>query len=359
MIHTILVINPGSTSTKLALWNDDGPICEENITHPVKDIAGRSVVDQLAFREQAILDFVARHGDIVPDAICGRGGPMRSLAGGTYTIDDAMLADLRSARYGEHASLLGGLIASKLGKRWDIPTFVVDPVSVDELVPQARLSGVPAITRNSRSHALSLKAVMRLAADELGRELASTSFVAAHMGGGITIAAVDGGKLTDVNDALLGMGPFSPFRAGALPLHGVLDLAFSPGAIRSDVEKLLATESGLYAYLGTGDLREIESRLDEPEVKSIFDAMVYQIAKEIGAMAAALGCKIDGVIMTGGMSHCRPLIDGLQAYIAPLGRLFLYPGEREMEALALGGLRVLQGKERAATYPANHEDGST
>jgi len=352
-VPTVLVINPGSTSTKIALFNEEGPQLEENLEHDVEELAAlAAIADQLPLREKALGDFLARAGDPKLDAVVGRGGPLKPLEGGTYQADDKLLADLGSAKYGEHASLLGGLLARRAADARGIPAFVVDPVTVDELDPLARVSGLKGIERSGRSHALSLKAVTRLAAARAGKPLDQSRFVAAHLGGGVSVAAMKGGRIVDVNDALLGMGPFSANRAGALPLRGVLDLAFAEGAERRKIEKMLVSEAGLYSYLGTADLKEIERRAEGGDGKAefAFRAMVYQIAKEIGAAAASLKGRVDGVILTGGMSRSDFLLQELRPYIDFLGPLFHYPGEREMEALAQGGLRVLEGREKAKSY---------
>ncbi len=355
MSLAVLVVNPGSTSTKLALWSETGCLRQEDLPHdPAEIAASRRVADQLPTRLAAARAFLAGAGEPDFAAVVGRGGPLRPLEGGSYPVDAAMLADLAGARHGEHASLLGGLIAQALAAERGLPAFVVDPVSVDELDPVARLSGVPEIERLGRSHALSLKAVSRLAAAELGRPLAETRFAAAHLGGGISVAALRGGRIVDVNDALLGMGPFTPYRAGALPLRGLLDLAFAPNARRGQVEQKLRAESGLFGYLGTGDLIEVEARIAAGDARAAaaFAAMAYQIAKELGAVAAALDLRLDGVILTGGMSKSTLLVERLQASVGALGRFFIYPGEREMEALALGALRVLRGEEAPRPYGA-------
>lgn len=350
---TVLVINPGSTSTKIALFNGEGSQLEENLEHDAAELAAFSTVaEQLPLREQALDDFLARAGDPKLDAVVGRGGPLKPLEGGSYEADDGLLADLQSARYGEHASLLGGLLARRVADAKGIPAYVVDPVTVDELDPLARVSGVKGIERSGRSHALSLKAVTRLAAARVGKPLEQSRFVAAHLGGGISVAAMKGGRIVDVNDALLGMGPFSANRAGALPLRGVLDLAFAPGAERRRIKKFLSSEAGLLSYLGTADLKEIERRAESGDEKAAFAfrAMVYQIAKEMGAVGAALKGRVDGVILTGGMSRSDFLLQELRPYIDYLGPVFHYPGEREMEALAQGALRVLEGREKARSY---------
>ncbi len=353
MPFSVLVINPGSTSTKLALWGEAGALREETLDHaPEEMTAAGSVSAQLPTRLAAVQTFLSSAGDPAFDAVAGRGGPLRPLEGGSYRVDEDLLADLRSARWGEHASLLGGLLAEAIATERGLPAFVVDPVTVDELDPVARISGVPEIQRLGRGHALSLKAVSRLAAAEIGKPLTETRFTAAHLGGGISVAALRGGRIVDVNDALLGMGPFSPFRAGALPLRGLLDLVYSQGESRGSIEKKLSTESGLFGYLGTGDLVEVEKRIatGDEQAATIFAAMVYQIAKELGAMAAALEMKLDGILLTGGMSRSELLVSALAERLSGLAPFHVYPGEREMEALALGALRVLRGEEEARHY---------
>ncbi|MEZ4396805.1 MAG: butyrate kinase [Candidatus Krumholzibacteriia bacterium] len=360
---TVLAINPGSTSTKLALFDETGCLRQEEIHHTAEELAATPVLrDQLPARLAATRRFLAAADDPALHAVVGRGGPLRPLEGGCYRVDDAMADDLASARWGEHASLLGGLMARSLGEARGVPALVVDPVSVDELDPVARLSGVPEITRLGRSHALSLKAVSRLAAAELALPLAESRFAAAHMGGGISVAAMRGGRIVDVNDALLGMGPFTPFRAGALPLRGVLDLVYGSGTAsspegarvpaRGQVERHLRAESGLFAYLGTGDLREVEARMDagDGRASEVWEAMVYQIAKELGAVAAALDLDVHAVILTGGMSRSERLVARLEERVGGLGPFLVYPGEREMEALAAGALRVLAGEEQLRDY---------
>lgn len=356
----ILVINPGSTSTKLALF-DTEVSRQVTVDHdPASFNADGGVVAQLGLREDAVLAFLTEAGDPRLEAVVGRGGPLRPLEGGTWLVDDAMVADLKSARWGEHASLLGGLLARRLADRHGVNAYVVDPVSVDEMDPLARLSGVPGIERNGRSHALNIKAVARLAADELGKPLPDTRFAVAHMGGGISVAAMRGGRIADVNDALLGMGPFSPYRAGALPIRGILDLAFAEGADRRELEKKLSTESGLQGYLGTGDLREVEKRIDDGDgfADRILRAMGLQIAKEIGAVAAFLGGDLDGVILTGGMAKSELLLTHLRERIGWIAPIQVFAGEREMDAMAAGARRILNGKEAVRLYGDSKEAGA-
>ena len=229
---------------------------------------------------------------------------------------------------------------------------MVDPVTVDEFTPYARLSGLPQIERKCRSHALNIKAVSREAAAKIGKPLNQTRFVVAHMGGGLSICALENGRIVDVNDGLLGMGPFSPERAGALPIGGLVEVCYSGEFGREDLIRKLSSESGLKAYLGTSDLIEIESRIEngDADARLYFNAMLYQIAKEIGAMAAVLKGNLDGIILTGGMANSERLTNTLKDYVSFLGRVFIFAGEREMEALALGAFRVLAGEEEAKTY---------
>lgn len=354
MDSAVLVINPGSTSTKIAVWGVSGPLLQQTIVHPSDELSRYPrVVDQFHLRKDAVEEAV---GDWLTKnklaAVVGRGGPLRPLEGGTYFINQRMLEDLRSGKYSNHASNLGAILSHYFAGRLDIPCFVVDPVTVDEFTDLARVSGVPEIQRKCRSHALNIKATAREAAAMIGKGIEDTRFVVAHMGGGLSICALQGGRICDVNDGLLGMGPFSPERAGALPIGALVKLCFSGKFDEGGLLQKLSTESGLKGYLGTSDLVEIERRIEagDSEARLYYDAMIYQIAKEIGAIAAVLKGDMDGIILTGGMAHSTRLTNGLKEYIGFLGRLFVIPGEKEMEALALGAFRVLQGKEEAKTY---------
>jgi butyrate kinase len=350
----VLVLNPGSTSTKIAVWSTEGPLLQETVAHPSDELAQYPrVVDQFPLRLEAIeaagSDWL-QSGKL--NAVVGRGGPLRPLEGGTYRITERMLDDLRSAKWSNHASNLGAIIAHHLAGKLDLPCFVVDPVTVDEFSPLARISGVPEIQRKARSHALNIKATARQAATMIGKPLDQTRFVVVHMGGGLSICALEGGRIIDVNDGLLGMGPFSPERAGALPIGALVKLCFSGEFAEEELLRKLSTESGLKAYLGTSDCVEVERRMEagDDEAKLYYNAMLYQIAKEIGAMAAVLMGSLDGIILTGGMANSPLLTETLKAYVAFLGKVFVIPGEKEMEALAWGAFRVLEGKEEAKVY---------
>jgi butyrate kinase len=354
MLKPVLVINPGSTSTKIAVWNMEGSLLQEMIYHPAGELAEfPRVVDQFDVRLEALKRVV---GDwLVPDrlsALVGRGGPLRPLEGGTYSINPSMLDDLRSAKYSNHASNLGALIAHHLAAELTIPCYVVDPITVDEFTPLARISGLPGIERKCRSHALNIKAVSRKVAEQIGKPLSQTGFSVAHMGGGLSICALDGGKIVDVNDGLLGMGPFSPERAGALPIGALVEICYSGKYAKEELLQLLSRESGLKAYLGDADLLAVEKRIEagDGEAELHYNAMLYQIAKEIGAVTAALKGGIDGVILTGGMANSKRLVETLKNYVSSLGPVFLVAGEMEMEALAQGVFRVLSGEEQPKEY---------
>jgi butyrate kinase len=354
MLKPVLVINPGSTSTKIAVWSVEGSLVQETVSHPAEELGEfPRVVDQFDLRLESLKRVV---GDwLVPErlsAVVGRGGPLRPLAGGTYSINQSMLDDLRSAKYSNHASNLGALIAHHLAAELTVPCYVVDPITVDEFTRLARISGLPGIERKCRSHALNIKAVSRKVASQIGKPLDQTGFSIAHMGGGLSICALDGGKIVDVNDGLLGMGPFSPERAGALPIGPLVELCFSGKYTKEELLQRLSMESGLKAYLGDADLVAIENRIDDGdnEAELHYNAMLYQIAKEIGAVTAALKGGIDGVILTGGMANSKRLVETLKTYVAFLGPVFIVAGEMEMEALAQGAFRVLSGEEEPKEY---------
>ena len=357
----ILVINPDSTSTKVAVSTTGETVAvpavifQATIDHTTQGTSlSTQVVEQEDLRFEAILTTLSPMlQDNSIDLIMARGGPLKPLRGGVYRVDETMLSDLRNARYANHASNLGALLGKRLADQWQVPLYIADPVTVDEFESVARISGVPGIVRKCRSHALNLKATARRLAEQLEIAFDRSRFVGVHMGGGISVAAMKYGRIIDVNDALLGMGPFGPERAGALPLAGVLDLAFESGATKVELEKRLAGESGLKGYLGTANLPQVEERIQagDEKAKTVYDAMVYQIAKEIGAMATVLKTCLDGIFLTGGMAHSEMLVTGIRKRVAGLADIHVFPGEMEMEALAAAGLRVLAGLETPCEYP--------
>ena len=286
------------------------------------------------------------------DAIAARGGPLKPLSGGVYRINNAMLSAYRSCEYANHASNLAALIADKLTHQFDVPAYIIDPITSDEFIDLARVSGVPGIERKSRSHALNIKYCARKAASEIGIEITATKFIIAHLGSGFSIAAVAGGKLIDVNDALLGMGPFSVQRAGSLPISGILDEIFSEGKTREQAEQLFSQESGLKGYLGTNQFQEIEQRIADGEKKAklIVDAMIYQIVKEIGGLHAAFSGETSALIVTGGLANSNYLIDKLNKSLSFIQPHIVYNGSFELEALTSGVLSVLNNKENPQEY---------
>lgn len=347
----VFVINPGSTSTKLAFFDERKSRWEQTLDHPMSIGAHpRDVLDERAEEITGLLG--DKLTDWRPEAVVGRGGPLRPLEGGTYRVNEKMIDELLSERWSAHASNLGAPLARVFASKWDVPAYVVDPVTVDNFTPLARVSGVPGIVRRSRSHALSIRSCAHLAAARIGKPLKRTRFVIAHLGGGISVACVDGGRIVDVNDALLGMGPFTPTRAGALPIGPLVEMATSGEMRKEQLLHKLTDESGFAGYLGTSSLPEVEARIADgnQNAQLVRDAMIYQVAKEIGASAAVFKGKLDAVILTGGLVHSHSFRKVLRSYIRWLGRTFVFPGEREMEALVAGAFRVVKGEEEAKEY---------
>lgn len=355
MSQLMLIINPGSTSTKIALFDGNQKKSEENIRHDAKELSAfDNVADQFDFRMQGINGWInsltLKDGDL--KAVVGRGAPLKPLEGGSYEISDELLDAVKTAKYSNHASNLGPIIASHLGKKFSVPSLISDPITVDNFTDIARISGVPEIPRKCRSHALNIKEVSRREALKDGKTLEEASFVACHMGGGISVAALQRGKIVDVNDGLLGMGPFSPDRAGALPIGGLVKLCYSGEFTEKQLVEKLSRKSGLIAYLGESDLIKIEQRIKTGDKETLlyFNAMAYQIAKEIGIAATVLNGDFDAIILTGGMANSKMLTDEIKKYISFLGDVRVVPGEFEMEALAAAGVRFLNGEEKIKKY---------
>jgi butyrate kinase len=353
----ILVVNPGSTSTKTALFRDAVQLEHRSIAHSAAEL-GRfpRIADQLPFRLGSVEQFMTDRGIRTDSlhAVVGRGGLLRPVEGGTYRVDDRMVEDLMAAAEGEHASNLGALIARAVADRTGIPAFIVDPVVVDELDEAARLTGLPQIRRRSIFHALNQKAVAREAARRLNRPLETLRLIVAHLGGGISVGAHRGGRVVDVNNALDGDGPFSPERSGGLPSGQLADWCFSGKTTFTEVRKKLTGEGGLVAHLGTNDLVETERRLAAGDRKAalVWESMAYQTAKQIGAMAAVLEGRVDALILTGGLASSSAFAEAVSARVRWIAPVLVMPGEKEMESLALGALRILRGEEKARSYQA-------
>ncbi len=351
----VIVINPGSTSTKVALYDHDGQITLESIVHSQIELGKFArISQQLPFRIKAIESFLSKAINFETMnvvGIVGRGGIVKPLSGGTYQINKAFLQDASNGTYGEHASNLGCLIANKLKIKYDLTkVYTVDPVSSGNITEVAQISGVPEIKRVGRGHPLNMKMTARKIATKLDLPYDESDFIIAHLGGGISIAHVKAGQILDVNDALLGMGPFSPNRAGALPLRGLLEL--SKQLTEKELNNKLSKESGLKGYLGTGDLPEVMGMIDngDEKAKLIYDAFVYQTAKEIGSYFAASKAKAQAIIITGGIANNQRFTEDLKSYVGNLTEYIVYPGENEMEALAEGIFRVIDQKEVAQEY---------
>ena len=347
----IVALNPGSTSTKVAHYVGDTEVAREVIRHDAAILAGYDTIwSQFEFRLGIVKEWT-RKIRVQPQAVVGIGGLLRPVTSGTYLVNQRMLADARASLQGFHASNLGCALAFEVGKEHSCPAYIVDPVSVDEFTPLARYSGHPLIERKSLSHALNIHAVARRAALELGKPYENSSFVIAHLGGGISVAPVKGGKIVDANDASSD-GPFSPERTGGLPLQQFITLCYSGKYEEKEMRALVMGKGGLKAYLNSNSATEVEERAKSGDVKAteVLDAMVYQIAKEIGAMATVLSGRLDAIVFTGGMASSETLVSSVRERVSFLARILVCPGEDEMLALAEGALRVLRGEEQAKEY---------
>jgi len=352
--YLVLVVNPGSTSTKVAVYRGARCAARHTVRHSAKSLARfPRLADQVPMREAAVLKTLARSAvePAMLDAVAARGGLLAPCPSGTYRVGPRMLSDLADERYGSHASNLGAVLGARIARRAKAPAFIVDPVAVDELCPEARYSGLPEIERRSIWHALNQKAAARAAAERLGKRYSDVNLVVVHLGGGTSVAAHRRGKAVDVNNALNGDGPFGVERSGGLPAADLVRLARRTPA--AEMRRKIAGAGGVVAYLGTNDMVDVERRAKagDREARGVLDAMAYQVAKEIGACAAVLAGDVDGIILTGALARCRPLVGRIRRRVKFLARVLVIPGQREMEALAFGALRVLRGEERARSYP--------
>ena len=350
-----LVINPGSTSTKVGVFEDETLLFEETLRHPTEEIAKyASVIDQKDFRKEIILDFLKKKNCDPKslDVIVGRGGLLKPIPGGTYAVSDALLADLEKGVQGQHASNLGGILAREIGDKLGVPSYIVDPVVVDELTDKARLSGMPELPRRSIFHALNQKAVARRYAKEHGTRYEDLNLIVIHMGGGVSVGAHDHGKVVDVNNILDGEGCFSPERSGTVPVGDLVKMCFSGKYTQQEIYKKICGNGGFNAYLHTNDARVVEKMVKEgsAEAKLVQDAFYYQIAKDAGAMAAVLCGKVDQIILTGGIAYDPYTLEVLQKYLGFIAPITVYPGEDELLALCQGALRVVTGEEKAKEY---------
>jgi butyrate kinase len=362
--YRILVINPGSTSTKIGVFDNELSVTEKTIRHDVHEInTFNSIIEQYEFRKNTILEALDSEGINISklSAVCGRGGLLRPIEGGTYAVNDTMLTDLRAGFSGQHASNLGGIIAYEIASGLNIPSFIVDPVVVDELDPVARISGFSLIERKSIFHALNQKAVARRVAKELGKKYNELNLIVTHMGGGITVGIHKLGRVIDVNNGLHGDGPFSPERAGTVPAGDLISLCYSGEFYREELMKKLVGQGGLVGYLGTNDAIEVEKMINKGDktAKLTYEAMAYQVAKEIGAASAVLSGKVDAIILTGGLAYGKGFVKTISDRINWIADVIVQPGENELQALAEGTIRVLRGEEDVKVYPGKIKAPST
>lgn len=355
MSYKILIINPGSTSTKIGVYEDETQLLEETLRHSTEEISQyTSIVDQKDFRKNIILSVLKdKNIDIQTiDVVVGRGGLLKPIPGGTYAVSDDLLNDLKIGVQGQHASNLGGILAREIGDEIGVPSYIVDPVVVDELEPVARYSGMPELPRRSIFHALNQKAVAKRYAKESGIPYDQLSLIVVHMGGGVSVGAHRNGKIVDVNNILDGEGAFSPERAGTVPVGDLVRMCFSGKYTQQEIYKKLVGNGGFNGYIGTNDMRDLTKMKAEGNQKAadLIDAFHYQIAKDIGAMAAVLSGKVDKLIFTGGIAYNQSTIDALTAQVGWIADVVVYPGEDELLALAQGALRVMTGEEAAMNY---------
>lgn len=351
----VLAINPGSTSTKIAVYEGEKQMFQKNLTHSVEELAKfGKITEQFDFRKDAIVEAL-KENNIELDslaAIVGRGGLIKPVPSGVFSVNEAMKNDIINSEK-EHASNLGALIADDLAASIDgANAYIADPVVVDEMQDVARITGHPNFHRLSIFHALNQKAVARRHAKEQGKKYEDLNLIVVHLGGGISVGAHQKGKVIDVNNALDGDGPFSPERTGTLPCGEVAKLSFSGKYTHDEIKLMIKGKGGLAAYLGTNDAREVSKRADEgdKEAALIQDAMIYQVAKEIGSLLPVLYGECDGVLMTGGIAHNKYFTDSVEKRVGKMAPVFVYPGEDEMGALAMNGLRVLNGETEALEY---------
>lgn len=353
-LERILVINPGATSTKFAVYDGEILVFKKTIEHPTEDISiFTKVIDQYEYRLRLVLQQLEKENiDILTfKAVVGRGGILKPLKGGTYGITQEMVDDLWEAKRGEHASNLGAVMAYGLAEILKIPSYIVDPVSVDEMEPVARISGLPDLPRSSLSHALNSKAVARKVANQLGKSYNEMNLIVAHLGTGISVTPHKMGRMIDVNNAKE-EGPISPDRCGGLPVGQFLRLAFSGKYTFNELKEILNCKGGMFAYLGTADIRKAFAMADSGDVQAgiVLDAISYQVAKEIGGMATVLSGNVECIILTGGIAYSERIVNEIKKRVQFIAPIIVVPGEEELEALAFGAIRVLRGQEEVQLY---------
>ena len=350
-----LIINPGSTSTKIGVFEDETLLFEETLRHSTEEISQyASIVDQKDFRKNIIVNLLnEKNFDINSlNMVVGRGGMLKPIPGGTYAVTDDLLEDLKIGKQGQHASNLGGILAREIGDSIGVPSFIVDPVVVDEMMPIARYSGVPELPRTSVFHALNQKAVAKRYANEIGKAYTDLNLIVVHMGGGVSVGAHKNGRVVDIFNALDGDGAFSPERAGSVPSGALIKMCFSGKYTEKEVYKKIVGNGGFNAYMGTNDMRDVEKAVLAGDEKAIEyrDAFILQVAKDMGSMACVLDGKVDQIVVTGGIAYDKGVVAGLKERAEWIAPFTIYPGEDELLALVQGGLRVINGVEEAMKY---------
>ena len=355
-MYKLLIVNPGSTSTKVAVFQDKEQVFKKNIKHSVEEIAKFDrISDQFSYRKETILNELKNEGIDLNclSAVVGRGGLLHPLTSGVYEVNDVMIRDLTAASYGEHACNLGGLIANDIAKEYGVKAYIADPVVVDEMEDVARYSGHPLFPRISIFHALNQKMIARQHAEAVGKKYEDLNLIGVHLGGGISVGAHKKGRVVDVNNALNGDGPFTPERSGALPSGPLMKACFSGQYTKKDIDLMLKGQGGFVAYLGTNDALEVENavKAGNKEWEKVYRAMAYQVAKEIGGLAAsALDMDVDGIFITGGMAYDKTFCAIVKEHVEKIAPVYIYPGEDDMKALAFNGLRVLNKETEVQIY---------
>lgn len=355
MRYKLLIINPGSTSTKIGVYEDEKEILVETLRHSSEEIGKYDgIFKQKSFRKEVIMNVLKENNfDInTLDAVVGRGGMLKPMAGGTYEVNDGLLDDLKIGVQGQHASNLGGILASEIAKEVGARAFIVDPVVVDELEEVARVSGVPELPRKSKFHALNQKAVAKRYGKESGIGYNNLNLIVVHMGGGVSVGAHKLGKVIDVNNALDGDGPFSPERAGSVPVGDLIKICFSGKYTEAEVYSKIVGKGGYVAYLNTNDARDVLKAKEQGNDYAglIYDAFIYQVCKAIGEMATVLKGEIDAIILTGGIAYSPKVVNDIKERVDWISDIKVYPGEDELLALAQGAITVLSGEEEAKIY---------
>jgi len=350
-----LIINPGSTSTKIGVFEDETLLFEETLRHSTEEISQyASIYEQKDFRKKIITDLLEEKQFDMKSlgVIVGRGGMLKPIPGGTYAVTDDLLEDLKIGKQGQHASNLGGILAREIGDEIGVPSYIVDPVVVDEMMDIARYSGVPELPRTSVFHALNQKAVAKRYAKETGKAYDSLNLIVVHMGGGVSVGAHQNGKVVDIFNALDGDGAFSPERAGAVPSGALIKMCFSGKYTEKEVYSKIVGKGGFNAYIGTNDMRDVEKMVDEGDQNAaiIREAFILQMAKDMGSMACVLNGKVDQIIVTGGIAYDKAVVAGLKERAGWIAPFTVYPGEDELLALVQGALRVMNGEEEAKVY---------